>query len=824
MGGTSGNCLTKVSSAVAGALEKFFYTYGKSVASHPKKYILGCVLLTAACCLGFANFYMENRPEKLWIPQDSDYVLTLNWQAENFPNDQRVELILYESDNILKADYIREMYRLRKALRSIVVQNRDGENVTQADLCFEVPALGGTQKDELRDIKRKLFPDRDPDEDFDWSLAFDKTIYYQFYEKMPKDCLEFSILEIWGNNDTAIEELTDEEVLREINTANMSVTYAYPMDFQAFLGGIERDESGQVDMALYDWEGEFISLLRNDTGRPEGLEVYLQAQRSFGEISGETILGDVAFLVIGDIILFVYVQLMLGKFNMVETRPVLSLLGLLATFMAVGVSFGLCSAFGIAYGPVHSILPLLMLGLGVDDMFVIVQCWQNLSHEEKRLELKKRMGCALRHAGVAITVTSLTDFAAFTIGASTVLPALRSFCIYSALGVVALYMLQATFFVAWFALDQTRLEDHRNGLFWCYKHKNWTPNKCSQYDLCQMFFDKIYSKYLLKKPVKALVLVVTAVVFGTSIWGVTNLRQEFNPVWFIPQSSYLFQFLSRAQTFYPEAGERGTVYLGALNYSQELPKIGYLTQAMRENEYISFVDSWYDLMIDYTNKSTGEDITGQSLNGLLPYQQGHVQKFLYATIPRLSLQLSLGGASIFISTVPRTSASKFDYSHRSLDGPSEQIPAMDQTKDLVKSANFSDFSDAGGAGITIADSNRYLQQERIGTWDRYYYRAQVLPDFAAPIAMMYSSWETDKIIAFELVRNLSLALVAVFVMTLILIANIVSSIYVLLCRCHGPDDLVDLTIDTVSCINLVLCIGLCVDYSVHIALHFMQVL
>lgn len=47
--------------------------------------------------------------------------------------------------------------------------------------------------------------------------------------------------------------------------------------------------------------------------------------------------------------------------------------------------------------------------------------------------------------------------------------------------------------------------------------------------------------------------------------------------------------------------------------------------------------------------------------------------------------------------------------------------------------------------------------------------------------MMYSSWETDKIIAFELVRNLCLALVAVFVMTLILIANIMSSVYVLLC-------------------------------------------
>lgn len=33
----------------------------------------------------------------------------------------------------------------------------------------------------------------------------------------------------------------------------------------------------------------------------------------------------------------------------------------------------------------------------------------------------------------------------------------------------------------------------------------------------------------------------------------------------------------------------------------------------------------------------------------------------------------------------------------------------------------------------------------------------------------------------------------------------------------------DLTIDIISCINLVLCIGLCVDYSAHIGLHFMQV-
>lgn len=62
-------------------------------------------------------------------------------------------------------------------------------------------------------------------------------------------------------------------------------------------------------------------------------------------------------------------------------QPVLSALGMLTTYMAVITAFGLCSAVGLLYGPVHNILPLLMIGLGVDDMFVIVQCWQNLDHQ-----------------------------------------------------------------------------------------------------------------------------------------------------------------------------------------------------------------------------------------------------------------------------------------------------------------------------------------------------------------------------------------------------------------------------------------------------------
>ena len=49
------------------------------------------------------------------------------------------------------------------------------------------------------------------------------------------------------------------------------------------------------------------------------------------------------------------------------------------------------------------------------------------------------MRAAMKHAGVSVTVTSVTDMVAFAIGTSTALPALSSFCVYAACGILLLY-------------------------------------------------------------------------------------------------------------------------------------------------------------------------------------------------------------------------------------------------------------------------------------------------------------------------------------------------------------------------------------------------
>ena len=101
-------------------------------------------------------------------------------------------------------------------------------------------------------------------------------------------------------------------------------------------------------------------------------------------------------------------------------QVVLSLMGMMVIAMSLGASFGFCFYLGLYFSDMHPCLPFLLLGIGVDDMFVIVQAVENLSASERKLPIDQRVGKAMRHAGVSITVTSVTDMAAFLIGSTSV--------------------------------------------------------------------------------------------------------------------------------------------------------------------------------------------------------------------------------------------------------------------------------------------------------------------------------------------------------------------------------------------------------------------
>ena len=52
----------------------------------------------------------------------------------------------------------------------------------------------------------------------------------------------------------------------------------------------------------------------------------------------------------------------------------MALVGILNIGLAILVSYGLCSAFQLFYSVANSAIPFLILGIGIDDMFVQGTC------------------------------------------------------------------------------------------------------------------------------------------------------------------------------------------------------------------------------------------------------------------------------------------------------------------------------------------------------------------------------------------------------------------------------------------------------------------
>lgn len=113
-------------------------------------------------------------------------------------------------------------------------------------------------------------------------------------------------------------------------------------------------------------------------------------------------------------------------------------------------------------------------------------------------------------------------------------------------------------------------------------------------------------------------------------------------------------------------------------------------------------------------------------------------------------------------------------------------------------------------------------------WVKQNIRELDFPGKAFAMAHPYSRWEIDQVIGWELHRNLIIAITCVFITTFLLIADFCSCILVLatvllnLVNVVGFMHFWGLTIDIVAATNIIISVGLCVDFSAHIAHSFMH--
>ena len=77
----------------------------------------------------------------------------------------------------------------------------------------------------------------------------------------------------------------------------------------------------------------------------------------------------------------------------------------------------------------------LSSGVGVDNMFILISAWRRSINVQQAGDTRDRvcirMARTMREAALSITITSVTDVLAFSIGAITDFPTVELFCLYT---------------------------------------------------------------------------------------------------------------------------------------------------------------------------------------------------------------------------------------------------------------------------------------------------------------------------------------------------------------------------------------------------------
>ena len=85
------------------------YRFGLLVGRNPVKTIIVSLIFALLSLSGLVRFKEENRPEKLWVEQSSQYITDQNWVRQHFPTRIRYIRILLKGGDVLTQDGIRQV-------------------------------------------------------------------------------------------------------------------------------------------------------------------------------------------------------------------------------------------------------------------------------------------------------------------------------------------------------------------------------------------------------------------------------------------------------------------------------------------------------------------------------------------------------------------------------------------------------------------------------------------------------------------------------------------------------------------------------------------
>jgi predicted RND superfamily exporter protein len=654
------------------------------------------------------------------------------------------------------------------------------------------------------------------------------------------DCAFQTVLNVFGfgMDNGVVGSLTDSMILPALKTWDAAPKYSFipslnvskTFELTDVLGGITRDAAGDVvsatilrssffltevgetvashekdqvsamtDPVADEWEVNLICELGLTDKHPyikdhpcsaaNGLTHTGLLSRSLGDEFGNSIRNDIAKIAMSYFLIVIYLIVCLGKRDHVHSMVAQSFFAILVIGFSFVLANGLGGYFQVKTSPLNNNIMFLLLGLGVDDAFVICSEFVRHTTAHPELSIEDRIQMTTRSGGISVLVTSLTDALTFLIGATTALPALSSFCIYAGIGVWGCFVFMMTLFLPLLALNARRAEANRFDVFCCFKakveHKIEEPLGCCVCDrgcATTQHLQKASQRFGVAvtktMPGKSATLVIFAGVFFAGLSGVVQLQKEFKLEWFFPEGSYVKDFVDLNDAHFGQ-GQKFTVYGHDFDLYAKRDKLTDVADYLNAQDFIvgGSVNTWWNIF---------ETSAGSHADAAAFYND-------------LSQWLS-GAGSAYISKV-------------------KWVDDNDPTK--------------GVADISLLEAAlKSFEGEGSGAerYETYYTMRQDMKDLVGvsetsifPYHMDFLYWEENGVIDSELLRNLVVAfgvmctIVAILIpkpkIALVVTLNIVMAIVEVIGFAHFWG----VTMNGVSTIYFLMCAGFSVDYSAHIA-------
>ncbi|CAM9260832.1 unnamed protein product [Ectocarpus sp. 13 AM-2016] len=792
--------------------DNFFYRLGYWVATHPKWTLLISLVFVIACCFGFANFRIEGDEEELWVPGKS---LAKDHQSiilEDFNDDGEYATFLVESPSetgsVLTKESVDAVWELDAIVMAIEV---DGN--TYDDLCSK-ELDGVTCEPVFRGITR-FWGDFAT---YEASVTSDADILAAVNVTTFPDGSAVNQQALFGNGITYDDD------------GNISRARAV---IQGYALASDPDDGAEINDYVFDWNAAFQDAMEEARETFDVLDVYYLTSRSGDDALEEAVSGEIFLFITTYVLMIAFVSVAIGRCcsGPVKRRSWLGVGGVMLVVAAGLAAYGLNSGFDIPFTPLSRILPFILIGIGVDDMFVIVAAYD---HTDPSLAVEERIALGVKRCGVSVTYTSLTNFFAFMLGSMSSLPAVEYFCLYAGTAILFDFFLQArrtimTAFVALLTMDANRQKAGKIDSCCCFTSKKYLREQERQHqegvprgvtlpasigervDMSQRALDRKaevhqistigrfmkekYSPFVLSAKGKAVVLLGSAGLLAAGIYGVTQATQGFDALDLAPDGHYSIEYTEKARSYDFDIQEW---YVPINVYTQEVDypdvtvqaEIQSVDEEMFEAKNVDGpLDSWLASFIEWADANTTYSANVGTSGGYPVYDD---RDTFYTA---LSAFLADEDNARFLTDVIFDDEGLIKISRSemyliNLVDTDNKVDALEDTRE-------------------VADQST-LDPQPFAYSDMFLFAEQYL--------VIYN----------ELLSSFGLALLAVLVLSLFVLGKVTVVLLVCLTLAIIDVELLgfvyhwNLDVNSITVIELIMAVGLVVDYMVHIVHYFLH--